>query len=337
MHDKERRLKIIFGINAHGKLIDPKEWIDKFKRFGKNKLAKSMLIKLALTPITVFAQDVFADESKTKLIPCLVTNLWISAYRIAGAPWNRKTTPPKKVLAKPSNLKTSNKPTTTKPNTYAAPIAIPSPPPQEAHGVSFEPIKKAPGLFLSRSSRKPTKASKAKADQRKFNDKFYTIKTPPMDNHWKEGGLEMTSYFNNIMDYIMDKDKKAIIHSWDNKPGIHLSKKSEPLKNRVQTRKYANSLYLRQGFPVNFRLRVSHDVIPSLIKIDSDKDGLHIQLDHVQEKDLTIIGFLVDSSPMAANLEDMQEAHENHPTLYGIKLIAKDQAIKLTSGKNEIP
>jgi hypothetical protein len=125
---------------------------------------------------------VFADESKTKLIPCLVTNLWISAYRIAGAPWNRKTTPPKKVLAKPSNLKTSNEPTTTKPNTYAAPIATPSPPPQEAHGVSFEPIKKAPGLFLSRSSRKPTKASKAKADQRKFNDKFYTIKTPPMDN-----------------------------------------------------------------------------------------------------------------------------------------------------------
>jgi hypothetical protein len=111
-------------------------------------------------------------------------------------------------------------------------------------------------------------ASKPKADHRKFNKTFYTIKAPPMDNDWKEGGLEITSYFNNVMDYVMDKDKKAIIHMWDNKPGIHLSKKSEPLKNRVQTRKYANNLCLRQGFPVSFRLRVSHSVIPSLIEVD---------------------------------------------------------------------
>jgi hypothetical protein len=284
MHDKERRLKITFGIKAYGKLVDPKEWIDGLKLSSKNKVAKPMLIKLALIPITVFAQDMFADKSKTQLIPCLVTNLWISAYRIAGAPWNPQTAPPKKAPVKASTLKASNKPMPTKSKTYATALAIPSPLQQEVHGVSFEATKKAPCLFLSCASHKPIMASKPKADHRKFNDKFYTIKVPPMDNDWKEGGLEITSYSNNVMDYVMDKDKKAIIHMWDNKASIHLSKKSEPLKNRVQTRKYANSLYLRQGFPVSFRLRVSHNVNPSLIKVDLEKDGLHIQLDHIQEK-----------------------------------------------------
>jgi hypothetical protein len=60
-------------------------------------------------------------------------------------------------------------------------------------------------------------------------------------------------------------------------------------------------------------------------------------LDHIQEKDLTIIGFLVGSSPIAANLEDMQEGHENHPIIHGTKLITKDQDIKLTPEKKRDP
>jgi hypothetical protein len=98
-----------------------------FKLFSKNKLAKAMLIKLALIPIMVFAQDMFADESKTQLIPCSVTNLWISAYRVAGAPWNRQTAPPKKAQVKASTLKASNKPIPTKSKTYATALATPSP------------------------------------------------------------------------------------------------------------------------------------------------------------------------------------------------------------------
>jgi hypothetical protein len=59
--------------------------------------------------------------------------------------------------------------------------------------------------------------------------------------------------------------------------------------------------------------------------------------DHIQEKQRTIIGFLVGSSPDSANLEDMQEAHEHHPVINGLRLIAASQAIKLAPGKNAIP
>jgi hypothetical protein len=36
-------------------------------------------------------------------------------------------------------------------------------------------------------------------------------------------------------------------------------------------------------------------------------------------------------------LQDMEEAHEHHPGLQGLKIIAQDQAIKLAPGKNAIP
>lgn len=206
MHDEERRLKIAFGINSHGKLVEPKEWIRGFRLFNKNKLTKSMLIKLALTPISVFAQDMFADKSKTKLISCSVTNLWISAYILAGAPWSQPTI--KKAPATASILR-SNKLITTKPKTHATSIATPSPP-QEAHGFSFEPTKKAPHLFLSRLSCKPKTVPKPKADQRKFNDQFYTITTPPWTTTGKKVDLKSLRLSTTSWNTLWAKTKRSL-------------------------------------------------------------------------------------------------------------------------------
>ena len=128
-----------------------------------------------------------------------------------------------------------------------------------------------------------------------------------------------------------------MIHIWNGRSGQILTKKSEPLTNKIQVKKYASQLFLRQGFPVIFRLRISHDVNPRKLIANNHSDGLHIKQDHIQERDLTIIGFLVGSSPSAANLDDMQEAHEHHPILSGLKILATVQAIKLASGKNMIP
>jgi hypothetical protein len=44
--------------------------------------------------------------------------------------------------------------------------------------------------------------------------------------------------------------------------------------------------------------------------------------------------FLVGSSPSVANLEDMTEAHENHPVFTGLKLAAFEQSISLAPGKS---
>jgi uncharacterized linocin/CFP29 family protein len=122
---------------------------------------------------------------------------------------------------------------------------------------------------------------------------------------------------------IFDKDKKAIIHMWDMaSSSSRLLKKSEPVKNKMQVKKYASQLWLRTGFETKFRLSVSHDVVPSLLELHSSK-GMVIEHDHIQEKDRTIIGFLVGSSPASANLTDMREAHENHPILHGLRLLLR--------------
>jgi hypothetical protein len=118
-----------------------------------------------------------------------------------------------------------------------------------------------------------------------------------VDSGWKEGGPEIAVHFKNIFEHIVDKDKKALIHQWKGKDGNRLSKHI----------------------------------------IDNVNEGLHLEKDHVQERDLAVIGCLVGSSPAAANLKDMQESHENHPILNGLKIEARVQAIKLTSGKNLIP
>jgi hypothetical protein len=329
MHDQEQKLKKTLGLKHTSNAVPIKDWITGFKKSIKDPSVQAILIKLALTPITVFDQAFFAEQNeKTKLNSVSVTNFWIGAYRIAGAPWNLKSPPPTEPPA-------SSKPTF--PKKEEAATATPSP--KQDH-VSFDSAtkkEKAPGLFISRSAHKPATGTKPKADDRKYQDIYYTVTTPPMDSGWKEGGPEITVYFNNIFEHIIDKDKKALIHQWKGKDGGRLSKHSAKLSYRLQVAKYCNSLFLKQGSPVVFRIRVSHDVHPSKIIIDNVNEGLHLEKDHIQERDLTVIGYLVGSSPAAANLKDMQESHENHPILNGLKIEARVQAIKLTSGKNLIP
>lgn len=352
MHNQEKHLKFLLGISPHVKAVDPKDWVAGFKKLGKNQEARKLLIKLARTHISVFDKEFFDDEQKTKLLSNSVTNLWIAAYRLAGAPWNLKE-PPEivRVIEEPWNMKdptkTSDNQTpqdmdeentqtssTDKP-TYAAATKEKSG--SSSKKVSIDPAAKVPGLFLSRAARTPNEKLKSKSI-RKYDEVFFTVLTPPMDSDWKDGGPEITSYFNDIMEHIFDKDKKAIIHLWSGKSGSHLNKKSEPLKNRIQVKKYASSLFLRQGFPVEFRLLVSHDVHRSKLALECHETiGFSVEYDHIQEKTRTTIGFLVGSSPASANLDDMREAHEKHPTLFGLKLLAKSQSIKLASGRNMIP
>jgi hypothetical protein len=160
---------------------------------------------------------------------------------------------------------------------------------------------------------------------------------PELVSDWKEGGAEAVGYFNYLSDHIFTKDKKAIIHIWNSEnTGGTLTRKSDPLKNKSQITKFASQLFLRTGSKTEFRLRISHDVIPTLLELDSDTNG-QISHDHIQEKLRTIIGFLVGSSPETANLEDMREAHEHHPVLRGLKVLMQAQPIKLAPGKNAIP
>ena len=321
MHDQEKKFKRKFGINKHLKIVPTKDWIAGFKKHLDDPITRAAVIKLAITPITVFDSHHFSDKSgKTKLHSISITTFWIAAYRIAGAPWNLKDPP------------------TTVQSTPSPEPATATPSPKQEQTVSFDTAaKKPPGLFISRPAHVPTKSSKPKAEIRKYQDGFYSVKTTALESEWKVAGPEITGYFNKIVEHIMSKDKKALIHRWNTEEGNAISKRSPALTNRMQVRKHTNSLYLRQGLEVEFRIRVSHEVHPTKLEIDSISDGLDIKYDHIQARDYTCIGYLLGTSPAANNLTDMQEAHENHPVITGLRIIARVQAIKLAAGKNAIP
>jgi hypothetical protein len=256
-----------------------------------------------------------------------MTNFWVSAYRIAGGPWHVE--PPLAPVPTIRSPAPASSPTSSNPTKSAK---------APAKGVTFGAgVKVATGLFISRSARKILPPKKAKADTRKHENQFFTLSLPALNSDWEEGGPKAVGYVNELTDYIFTKDKKAIIHFWaSDQAGGTLTRKSDALKNKNQIQKFASQFFLRTGAETEFRLRISHDDLPTLLELDSDTQG-RIVHDHIQEKQRTIIGSLVGSSPDSANLEDLGEAHELHPVLHGLRLIAIAQAIKLAPGKNAIP
>jgi hypothetical protein len=291
MHDLERLLKKEFGLSSSSNLVDPMEWFSAFS-LVKNKdcAARSALIKLAMTPISVFPPDWFADPAaQTKPTAVSIANFWVGACLLARAPWSVladddvmvespvkiKTSSPTDMLEEPSattglpaTIAVDSKPLTSNlksKNSTRTPGDLSSK--GHSEGVSFGAGVKSRSLFLSRGPRKPVPVKdKPKADKRKHEDIYYSIELPPIDSDWKEAGAELTSQFVAMVDHIFTKDKKALIHQWE-VPGGALSKKSVPVKSKQQARRFVNgSLFVRQGFETKFRIRVSHDVLPTLLE-----------------------------------------------------------------------
>ena len=345
MHDLERHLKVEFKIRAGSKRVDPREWLERFTAIKDTPgSARDSLIQLAMTPISIFAaHDWFHDEAHTQLLSNSVSNIWVGAYLLAGSPWmttdedmvEASSSPAAPTSAKPPSILISKLKPKSPAKVHAAAIDLTSP---SAQGVSFGSEVKSRSLFLSRGPRKaPPAKPKPKADKRKHEDVYYSIELPPIDSSWQESGAELTAQFVSLVEHILNKDRKALIHQWDS-PGGALSKKSLAVKSKQQARRFVNSsLFTRQGFETKIRIRVSHDVLPLLLELSSSDSGMTIEKDHIQEKEQSIIGFLVGSCPEAINLEDMRTSHENHSVLHGLKIICEDRAINLASHVLKIP
>jgi hypothetical protein len=111
-----------------------------------------------------------------------------------------------------------------------------------------------------------------------------------------------------------------------------------PVESKQQARRFANgSLFVRQGLETKFRIRVSHDVLPALSELNFPETRMMIEHDHIQEKEKSVIGFLVGSNPEAANLEDVRDSHENHSVLFGLKISCEERSINLASTVLKIP
>jgi hypothetical protein len=113
---------------------------------------------------------------------------------------------------------------------------------------------------------------------------------------------------------------------------------STSIKSKNQARRFVNNaLSVQQGCKTKFHVGVSHDVLPSLMELNSTETGMTITHDHIQEKERTCIGFLAGAHPDATNPDDMQASHESHPVLVGLKIPCKDRSIDLFSANLKIP
>ena len=335
MHDLERHFRAEFKMKAR-KPIDPRQWCNAFTSVqDTDGPARNVLIKLAMTPIDVFETHLwFHDDDHKILLANSITNFWSGAYLLVGGPWAITDAAMEEADPEKPELKTSAvpKPLSSNLKSKTPPKLAPNP------GVSFGAGVKTRSLFLSRGPRKIAQAkSIPKADKRKHQDVFYSVELPPIDSDWKESGAELTAQFVTMTEHFLNKDKKALIHQWDSSGGA-LSKKSTPIKSKQQARRFVNnSLFLRQGFETKIRIRVSHDVLPSLFEIYSSDSGMLISHDHIQEKERSVIGFLVGSCPEAINLADMRTSHENHSVLFGLKIMCEERSINLASQVLKIP
>ena len=354
MHDLERLFRSKLNLPKSPVEIEPHTWLKAFSAHKNNPEVFSTVIKLALTPISVFSKDTFADQKQKKLTSSAVTNFWAGAYRLLGAPWAHPQTHGAKTNLEARNQSAVNdtshsqapafptKVTASNNNTPPlgasadkdlASTAISAS--SEDKGISFAPGTRTSGLFISRPPRKFVQPVKPKADARKHEAIYYTVTLPEIEVDWRDAGPAAIAAFIEVTDHIFAKDKKARILGFQNDLVVPFTKKSVPMKTKSALKRYFSNGFFQTGKRPVGRIRVSHDVEPGLIEIE---EGIQFSVTYevIQEKDKTNIGFLVGSMPNVANLEDMREAHGNHSVLKSLKMVLSNEPIKLTSGKSPI-
>jgi hypothetical protein len=350
MHDLERHLRIKLKLPNSPTEVDPKAWNKAFLTHQTNHEVFATAVKLALTPISVFSKDMFADQKQKKLIASSVTNFWAGAYRLFGAPWaHTKDTRPINTAksAQKGDLGVSFAQAAAAPAKSApAKVTIPSVPvtvtatpaqtksPPDTKAISFAPGTRTSGLFISRPPRKFAPQVKPKADVRKYEAVYYTVILQEIEVDWRDAGPAAIASFLEATEHIFAKDKKARILGFQNDSVAAFTKKSVPMQTKSALKRYFSNGYFQTGKRPSGRIRISHDVEPSLLEIESNQFSVIHEV--IQEKDKTNIGFLVGSMPDVANLEDMREAHGNHSVLKNLKMVFVNEPISLTSGKSPI-
>jgi hypothetical protein len=331
LHDVERFWRIKFKLANGNSPVEPKMWVQTFKDHLSDKGLEAALIKLAITPLSVFSKDMFLDSKKQKLASSAVTTFWVGAYRYLGAPWEYPTTPAPKILT----------PRNREPPSYAATAAAPTKTPSkistDVKKISFSHDTKMNSLFISRPVRKlaPPPAKPKPADTRTHVNTFFTLTLAEIDVDWREAGPPAIASFLAAAEHLFATDKKARIQGWTIESLQPFTKKSVPITTKSQLKKYYSTTFFRTNHCPIGRICVSHDIDPSELEID----GLEFTIEHetIQERAKTSIGFLVGSMPEHINLADMSAAHMNHSVLKALKVECIKEGINLAPGRNPLP
>jgi hypothetical protein len=243
LHDVERFWQTKFKLKNGSSPVEPKTWVQIFKAHRSDKALDAALIKLAITPLSVFSKDMFLDTKKQKLASSAVTTFWVGAYRYLGAPWEYPTPQPPKVHTPRNEDKSPSYATTA-----AALAKPPSKLAKEAKKLSFSHDTKMNSLFISRPVRKlaPPPAKPKPADTRIHVNTFFTLTLAEIDVDWREAAPPAIASFLAAAEHLFAKDKKARIQGWSIKSLQPFTKKLVPITTKSQLKKYYSTTFFVQ-------------------------------------------------------------------------------------------
>ena len=110
MHDLERHLRTKLNLARSPVEIDPHSWSKASMEYRDNHEVFSTIVKLALTPISVFRKDMFSDHTQKQLMASAVAHFWVGAYHLLGAPWAQAQTHAKTPHLSPPRISRSPQP-----------------------------------------------------------------------------------------------------------------------------------------------------------------------------------------------------------------------------------
>jgi hypothetical protein len=97
---------------------------------------------------------------------------------------------------------------------------------------------------------------------------YYTVTLQEIEVDWRDAGPAAIASFIEVSEHIFSKDKKARILGFQNNSVAAFTKKSVPMQTKSALKRYFSNGYFQTGKRPTGRIRVSHDVDPSLIEIE---------------------------------------------------------------------
>jgi hypothetical protein len=156
-----------------------------------------------------------------------------------------------------------------------------------------------------------------------------------------EAEAELVEAMNTMLKNVWTFDPRVLLLPYKSN-NINLSKDSNPFKSRTQIQVYCDNAFIKPNFNTWMKIYIAHDKVVEEYAEDDvfqaalSQVDLWFQLDKIQDKSSSSIGWLLGSTPDTGNINDMKLAHEHHPSL-GIECEPRGQAIHLYPGRNNIP
>jgi hypothetical protein len=206
----------------------------------------------------------------------------------------------------------------------------PRPPATTAHGMFLnKPLRPSAPIPSNAIASKPPMGISCK-----FRS-YIKVKLPELSAEFqRDQAAEAIHYFRGILDHLWQLDPKMAPLSW-----LHPSDETPLRRNnfpstRARMSIYLDTLWLSQGRAPFCRMLLAHDrPRDSLFSDDRFRHWLRehyitLTVERIQSKDTKLAGHLLGYRADIANVEDLADAIEAQPSMAGISIEIRNEAIK---------